>query len=268
MADNPPRGRKSGASKWSRLPLVVLLSLLVVAAALVFVAYSVYDENNPRGFPSEVATGVLLNGAVVITLGAVVTTILSFASEIRAHADRDADKMLELFRRMRGAHVRVALAQQILRAQHDARTYRKQMRALLSVVKDLEEVREEVKVSGHLYADGDRRSIMEGIALIIEYLQVGISEYVTWCEQAGGQSHETRPQAEDAWVSVLVDQDTGRPKRDPGDEDWEPAGQMPKAYDAGLDLSKRVMRACVYGTTRKATAARHASKRPETGAAR
>lgn len=168
------------------MPLAVVLGLLVVAAALVIVARAVYDNSDPHRFPSVLATGVLLNSAVVVTLGAAVTTVLSIASEIRARAERAAEKRLELFHRMRQAHVRVVLAQQILRAQGDAGTYDEQMWALLSVVKDLEEIREEVKVSGRLYADRHRRLIMKGIALIITYLQKGVAEYVTWCRQSGG----------------------------------------------------------------------------------
>ena len=48
---------------------------------------------------------------------------------------------------MRVAHVRVALTQEILRSRTDVVTYHEQMGALLQVVKDMGEIREEVRVS-------------------------------------------------------------------------------------------------------------------------
>ena len=233
----------------------VLLFLLVVAVTLVLVAQVVYDTANPRRFLSVLATGVLLNGAVVVILGAIITTVLSIATEIRGRGERAAEKRLELFCRMRDAHVQVALTQEILRSQTDVVTYHKQMGVLLQVVKDMGEIREEVRVSGRLYDDIDRPLIMKGIALILIYLQQGVNEYVGWSVPADGQRPKVRPASEDAWVVNLVaDHDSDRPKREPEDEGWEPKGQMPAAYDKGLEQSKLIMRAYVYGTSRKARA--------------
>src|SRR6266511_1662489 len=85
------------------------------------------------------------------------------------------------------------------------------MRDLLQVVKDMEEIREEVRVSGRLYDDIDRRLIMKGIALIIIYLQEGVAQYVAWRTLADGRIPEVSPHDEDAWVVELVaDHDSGR----------------------------------------------------------
>jgi hypothetical protein len=257
MADTPlgspwPESFK----RWWLWPLGVLLFLLVVAVTLVLVAQVVYDTGNPQRFLSVFATGVLLNGAAVAILGAIIATVLSIATEIRSRGEHAAEKRLELFRRMRVAHVRVALTQEILRSQRDAVTYHEQMRALLQVVKDMGEIREEVRVSGRLYDDIDRRSIMKGIALIIIYLQQGNAEYVGRSVPAGGRMPEARPDHEGAWVVKLVaDHDSAEPAREPGDPDWEPEGHMPAAYDEGLEQSKLIMRAYVYGASRGARAA-------------
>jgi hypothetical protein len=270
MADSLPRAPWPETFKrWWLWPLGVLIVLLVIAATLVLVAQAVYNKDDASGFPSVLATGVLLNGAVVVTLGAIVTTVLSIAAEIRSRRERAADKRLELFRRMRDAHVRMALIRQILLAQRDAATYHKQMRALQQVIKDMQEIREEVRVSGRLYDHGDRRLIVKGIAQLIIYLQKGVSQYVTWCTPADGQTPETRPDKEGSWIVVLVaDHDAGRTTDDPGNKDWEPKGHMPADYNEGLEQSKLIMRAYVYAPSRKARAALREEDQRKTAARR
>jgi hypothetical protein len=253
MADRPPGGPET-SKRWWLGPLGVLVGLLLVAATLVLVAQRVYDKADPDGFQSSLAKGVLLNGAVVAILGAVVATVLSIAAEIRSRHEAAADTRLGLFHRMRHAHVRVALSQQILRARRGPETYHEQMLVLQEVVKDMEEIREEVKVSGRLYDDVDRRMIMKGIALLIIYLNKGVSEYVKWCNTPPSPRRhlKTRPDRKGDWVVVLVaDHDGGRTILAPGNKDWESPGGMPSKYEDGLDQSKGMMRHYVYGASRK-----------------
>jgi hypothetical protein len=127
------------------------------------------------------------------------------------------------------------------------------MLVLQKVVKDMEEIGEEVRVSGRLYDDVDRRMIMKGIELLSIYLNKGVSEYVEWCNTAEPpKTPETRPDGEESWVVVLVaDHDGGRTILDPGDEDWESPGGMPSKYEDGLEQSKGMMRHVVYGASRK-----------------
>ena len=252
MADIGPTTRR-----WWVWPFGILLFLLILTASLVFVAQAVYVKADSDGLRSVLATGVLLNGAVVVVLGAIVTTSLSLASDMRADREREADKRLELFHRMRAAHVHVALAQQILRVRPDSGTYDEQMRTLLQVAKDLGEIREEVRVSGRLYDEVDRRLIMKGIALILIYLQTGVDEYVDW-SKSKGQLPTTRPSNRGAWVVELVtnsEMASTRKTLSTEDVDWEPKGGMPAEYDDGLEQSKLIMRAYVYAASRKARAA-------------
>jgi hypothetical protein len=144
-----------------------------------------YEGTAPNTFRSVLASN-LLQGAVITIGAAVIATLLGLIQEMRAKRERDATKRLELFRRMRTAHVRIASTQRLLKADSNPKTYGKQMRALMVVARDLEEVREEVRVSGHLYKEHDRRSIMEGIAMIIEFLEEGSSEYIQWCNRGPG----------------------------------------------------------------------------------
>jgi hypothetical protein len=126
------------------------------------------------------------------------------------------------------------------------------MLVVQEVVKDMEEIRQEVKVSGRLYDDDDRRMIMKGIALLIIYLNKGVSQYVEWCNTTEPpKTPETRPAKKESWVVVLVaDHDGGR-RLDPGNKDWESPGGMPPEYEDGLDQSKGIMRHYVYGASRK-----------------
>jgi hypothetical protein len=162
---------RRGGGKWADRfanhpwlwPAATAVVLLAIAVVLVPVAGQLYDSGNPNGFPSVVATS-LMNGAGAAALGAAIASLLALTTEIRARTERDTRKRLELFRRMRAAHVRVALAQQVLRTQGNFDDYDTQMRALMEVVKDLDEIREEVRASGNLYAGGDRLRMMEGVA--------------------------------------------------------------------------------------------------------
>jgi hypothetical protein len=254
MADRPLRGPET-LKRWWLGPLVVLVGLLLGAATLVLVAQRVYDKTDPDGFQSSLAKGVLLNGAVVAILGAVIATVLSIAAERRSRHEAAADTRLGLFRRMRDAHVRVALSQQILRARRDPDTYHEQMLVLQKVVKDMEEIGEEVRVSGRLYDDDDRRMIMKGIEQLIIYLNKGVSQYVAWCNTAEPPNTPgTRPDRNGSWVVVLVahhDGDEPIPDLGNKDKDWVSPGGMPPEYEDGLEQSKGMMRHIVYGASRK-----------------
>jgi hypothetical protein len=224
-------------------PTIIVIVLAVVAIWLVDVAHDNYDASDQYSWQSVLASG-LLNGAVVVVLGAGVTALVALIGELRARTERERDKRLELFRRMRDAHVRVALTQQILRAQHDGDTYRKRMQDLLQVIKDLGEVREEVRVSGKLYR-AHRTLIMHGIAEIIKFLQQGISQYNKWSETADGGSKAP----DQGWLKELVEERISEEsKLPPSREDWEPERNMPPDYDLGLAKSKLVMRSYVYGS--------------------
>lgn len=228
-------------------PALLIVLLAAVAKWLVDYAQDKYKPGERYSWQSLYASGVL-NGAVVVVLGAAVTAFLTLVGELRARADRQREKRLDLFHRMRSAHVRVAHMQQILRTERDGDTYRKQMQELLPVIKDFEEVREEVRVSGNLYG-AHRLRIMHGIAQIIVFLQWGVFQYKQWSKTATKESKAPN----DGWLKELVDQldkkhYSEKSRLRTSDKDWQPAGNMPTAYDSGLDRSKLVMRAHVYGS--------------------
>lgn len=238
------------------------------AAALVLVILAWLADRDH--FASNFASN-LLQAAIIVTGGAVLTMLVKTHEERRAASDQDREsarvhhelvigkerakseqdreKRRELFRRMRTAHVRIAHAQRLIRAEGDPRTYTEQMQALMLVARDLEEVREDVSVTQGLYSNGDRDAIVYGIAKILIFLDEGVNEYVAWSN--GKDRLPEWDHRENRWLATLIkpwpSQAATLDPRDPG---WQPADGMPPKYDDGLMLSKGKMRKYVYGTAR------------------
>jgi hypothetical protein len=164
----------------------------------------------------------------------VIAGLLRVFDERRAEREQDDSKRLELLRRMRAAHVRISHAQKLIRAGEDARTYSKQMRGLMLVARDLEEIREDVKVTKGLYKGDDRGSIMTGIAQIIEFLEVGSREYVDWNKRENSLPEANHRQGR--WLCDLIETRAPNAPKDPSDEDWEPPDAMPEKDECGLVL--------------------------------
>jgi 2C-methyl-D-erythritol 2,4-cyclodiphosphate synthase len=264
MADtNTPKDPETFTRRWG-WPLGILTVLLLVAVLLVVAAQSLYDKRATDSFERALAKDVLLNAAMVAIFGAVIATVLSRVAEIRSWKAADSEKQLGLFRRMRDTHLGVVDIQQVLRARRDPKTYEEQMQMLQRAVKDMEEIREEVKVSSRLYDSIDRRMIMTGIDLLGIYLHEGVDEYVEW--RTSGDSPnmpkkrpEKRPDGQKSWVSDLVDEhgevnlaagaagnEGNEPEPLAGDDHYAPPGGMPPRYEDGLEFSKLIMRLYIY----------------------
>ena len=259
--------------RW-RWALTVVGVLVLLAAVLAMVARLIYDNSAPDSFWRSFATVVLLNGMLVAILGALIATLLSAAAEARARREAEADVRLGLFRRLRDAHVRVVLIQQILRARRDPNTYHEQMQVLQQAVKEMEEIREEVSVSG-LYEEEDLVMIVGGIDLLSQYLNRGVAEYVKWCHTVRPTKTPTRrPKGTHTWVARLVAEhddadllerygyvdkraDVHRASRVPAElasDDHVPLPTgMPPQYENGLEQSKLMMRLYAYGASSEDT---------------
>src|SRR5689334_1181323 len=127
---------------WPVISIVVLVAIAVVVSV---VAWQNYNSTAPSTFKSVFASN-LLQGAVIVIGAAVIAALLGVIQEMRTKGEHDIAKRLELFRRMRSAHVHIACTQGLLRADDNPELYAKQMRALMDVSRDLEELRMEVKV--------------------------------------------------------------------------------------------------------------------------
>ena len=260
--EQPPLYPPSATARPSWLwPVLSAVMLGIIAAPLSIVAWRFYNDSAPMSFERVLASD-LLQGVIVVIGAAAITALLAVIREIRAERERDMTRRLELFRRMRAAHVRIARAQGLLRADDHPETYGKQMRALMAVARDLEEIREEVRVSGRLYKK-DRRSIMWGIALILIFLERLSNEYICWSNLASGQKGKPR---DNTWVADLVaDRKSRDPARYPSDQDWAPTDMMPDDYERGLTKSKGTMREYAYGTRKRLAAWRRLARRLRKG---
>jgi hypothetical protein len=141
--------------------------LIAIALALVFFAQWLYTSSSDGSFRRSLASPLVLQLALIVVGGALVEGLLKSLSAMRAKNEEDASKRLELLRRMRSAHVRVAHAQRLIKAEKAVETYTDQMRKLILVTRDLEEIGEDVKVTCELFTANDRDEICEGIRRIV-----------------------------------------------------------------------------------------------------
>ena len=241
MIERPIRDSAPHSKWWWLWPFSVIIILIGFIIAVAGAARVL--DNTDADLSNSMRNGFLINGLAVSIGGAIVAAVVSLAAEVRTRRENTAAQRHDLFRRMRAAHVKVAIAQQVLSARTDLGTYHEQMLTIQSVVKDLEEIRMEVGVSGTLYDNDDRQSITYGIAQLIMYLHRGTSEYVA--------APDRRPTANGTWVVELVDALKGTSVLDPANPQWEPPGDMPAEYDEGLTRSKGLMRAYDYGVPRR-----------------
>jgi type VI protein secretion system component VasK len=125
----------------------MILGLAVIAAAVGLLAWQLYETGNADTFRSVLASNLLQGGAIaigVIVIGWLVERSADRqADRLEVDRKRQADKLeldrkrLELLQRMRAAHVSIAHAQRLIRAEDDD-TYMEQMRALMLVARGLE----------------------------------------------------------------------------------------------------------------------------------
>ncbi|MBA2559015.1 MAG: hypothetical protein H0V07_03860 [Propionibacteriales bacterium] len=248
MAD--PRAKGSWSSTARVLPRLDVY-LLISAVVLVALLASSILYHDLGTFRDSVADG-LLQVAVVGLGGALVGRLLKVAERYRDTRAQIRAKREDLLGRMRIAHVRVANAQRLLRA--DRNTLPRQMRAILRSVRDFEEIREDVKTSADIYQADDKVLIVQGINHLLEYLDSGLRQFETgrfnkrWIRLE--QPHKD-------WLSGFTEyrQESGRVS-DPVSDCYVPPGRMHPKYEHGLDLSKGTMRRYVYGSSRDTPASR------------
>ena len=147
--------------------------------------------------------------------------------------DKDQEvrsQQMDFLRRMRKAHVRIANAWRLIRADPSLETYSEQMRALMLVTPRLEDIGRDVAATTNLFCKEDKGSIQDGIKEIVAYLDEGYEQYAT--RDKSGDGNETFSHlANTGWLAELLESKQG----------------MPKRYECALDKSKGKIRSYVYG---------------------
>ncbi|MBA2559664.1 MAG: hypothetical protein H0V07_07185 [Propionibacteriales bacterium] len=150
--------------------------LVAVAAVVGLIAWRLFEGSSPDTFGRALA-GLLLQLALIVVLGAAIKFVVDSYADRRARLDREQQERIELLRRMRAQHVKVAFAQRLILAHQTGKTYTEQLRVLMIVGAELEDLAEDVRATVDLFGD-DHGTVIFGIEEIVSYLAEGSAEYV------------------------------------------------------------------------------------------
>ena len=182
-ARTPPR--KGFFQRWLTIGAMVIAGVLVGGAAVV---YATTKGDKPFG---RSAADLLLQLAFLLVAG---TFLKWLIDRINKEHDKDQEfrsKQMDFLRRMREAHVRIANAQRLIRADPSPKTYSEQMRALMLVTPELEDIERDVAATTDLFCKepADKENIQDGIKEVVDYLDDAYYQYAAW--DKSGDSNET-----------------------------------------------------------------------------
>jgi hypothetical protein len=209
--------------------------LVAVAVIVGIAAKRLYEDSVPETFGRALAD-LLLQLALIVVLGTAVKLVVDSYADRRARLEREQQQRLELLRRMRAQHVKVALAQRLILAHQSGKTYTEQLRALMLVGAELEDLAEDIRATGGLFGD-DQGDVIAGIEEIVSYLGDGFAEYVRCHAYVDADAVAKKTLAhmitahDMAWVRALT----------------EASPNFPAAYADALSKSKGRMRRHAYG---------------------
>jgi hypothetical protein len=238
-----PSDSSKGASRSLHLrhaflkPYIVVLLGVVIAVTLGFVAELSFNGSGLESFRRKFAE-LLLQLALIVVIGALVNFLFDVYSARRALRKQEDDRRVELLRRVRAAHVTIAYAQRLIAAHDSGLTYTKQLRDLMVVTFELEDIAEDVRAAGNLF-EPDDAMIISGIGGIVQFLNVGAKEYdrchgyVYNDAKSGRGLSVTINKHEMSWIKDFVESRRS------------PLG-FPRLYWDSLTMSKGKMREHVY----------------------
>jgi len=209
--------------------------LVAVAVVVGLIARQLYEDSLPDTFGRALAD-LLLQLALIVVLGTAIKLVVDSYADRRARLEREQQDRLELLRRMRAQHVKVAYAQRLILAHQSGKTYTEQLRALMIVGAELEDLAEDVKATGNLFGE-DQDSVIAGIESIVSYLADGSAEYVRCHAKVDADAVAKKPLEQTitahnmVWVRAFI---AASPK-------------FPDAYDKALANCKGRMRQRAYG---------------------
>jgi hypothetical protein len=237
MSDGPGRRQAIRRPHQDALLRQVLIGggLVVVAIFLGLVAWRLFEESSPDTFGRALA-GLLLQLALIVVLGTVIKLIVDSYADRRARLEREQQERIELLRRMRAQHVKVAFAQRLVLAHQSGKTYAEQLRVLMIVGAELEDLAEDVRATQDLFGD-DQGTVISGIEEIVSYLADGSTEYVR-CHAKVDADAVARKNLEHmirahsmVWIEEFI----------------APSPDFPDPYVAALEKCKGRMRQHAYG---------------------
>jgi hypothetical protein len=222
-----------GEAVFPRLRQLLKQYRLVIAAIVLLVgaAWLLYDHTRGSGSFGRSAADILMQLAFLVLAGTVLDGLIKRINRARDKEQELRNKRMDLMLRMREAHVRIANAQRLIYACPSREAYSEQMRVLMLVTPELEDIERDVAATTDLFCKNhtDKEDIQKGINKIVKYLDDGYDQYAAW-----GKKNVDRtwiPQAGTGWIAQLLNSQRG----------------MPKEYFDALTESKGKIRSYVYG---------------------
>jgi hypothetical protein len=192
--------RRAFLQPWT-IGAIIIAGVLVGGAAVLYAT----TEDNTFG---RSAAGFLLQLAVVLLAGTFLKWLIDLINKEHDKDQEVRSQQMDFLRRMREAHVRIANAWRLIRADPSLETYSEQMRTLMLVTPGLEDIGRDVAATTDLFCKEDKGSIQDGIEEIVAYLDEGYEQYAT--RDKSGDGNETFSHlANTGWLAELLES-TGR----------------------------------------------------------
>jgi hypothetical protein len=222
-------------------PWTVGSVLAAVSVGLVFGAEPVFAHSTPDSFGRKIAE-FMLQLALIGIIGVLIDFSLKGYSDRRALLDQDNAKRLGLLRRTRAVHVAVAYAQRLIRVDNSGQTYSEQLRKLMTLIYELEDIQADVDMAKKrkLFKPFDD-TIIEGIKGIIKFLECLTNEYRECRSDVEADAEFNK----DFRATVRKKHTMRRIE-----EFIDAFPDFPALYQDSVDMSKGKMREKIYGLRR------------------
>jgi hypothetical protein len=150
---------------------------VVAAGALLYAGRRLYDASGKSSSAFDAKLGELtLQLAVIVVVGALVKAVIDWGTGQRTRHLHRLEARMDFLRRVRAAHIGVEYARDLLNAHRSAKTYGEQLRRLMELRPEVEEISEDLTAAPDLFEAYEK--IREGLEGIIAYLKEGGKEYV------------------------------------------------------------------------------------------
>jgi hypothetical protein len=230
-----------------RGPLGFVVGALVLAAVLAIGSKALFSKSARDRSVADCLGGktpveyftklgeTLLQLSVIVVAGGLAKGLVDWGLALRGRQTEQNTKRLELLRRVRTVHVTIENARDLLNAHESAKTYGEQLRRLMALRPEVEEISEEVAASVDLFVE--KAHIRAGLERIVTYLKAGAEEYV--------KGHKEVDAAHKRGEGLM---DTLRAKKMEWVTDLMETGTKYSAtYLPNLLLAKQTIRAETYG---------------------